>query len=148
MPTVSRSVIVSHPAERMFELVDLAEDYPRFLPWCSGVTLYERSETITHARIDIDYKGLKSHVATRNTKRAPEHMRLSFSDGPFERLEGEWHFHALGECGCRIAFSLEYAFSNRAIEMVLGPVFDHIATTFVERFVERADALAAAGPPA
>jgi len=145
MPRFSRSVIVSHPAERMFRLVDCAEDYPQFLPWCAGVTLYERSETITHARIDIDYKGLKSHVATRNTKRAPEHMSLAFSDGPFDRLEGEWRFQPLGESGCKVEFTLEYSFSNRAIEAVLGPVFGHITTTFIERFVERADALAAAG---
>ena len=145
MPRFSRSVIVSHSAERMFRLVDGAEDYPLFLPWCSGVTLYERSETVTHARIEIDYKGLRSHVATRNTKRIPEHMRLAFSDGPFDTLEGEWRFQPLGESGCKVEFALEYAFSNRAIEAVLGPVFDHIATTFIERFVERADALAAAG---
>jgi ribosome-associated toxin RatA of RatAB toxin-antitoxin module len=144
VPTFSRSVIVSHSAERMFRLVDAAEDYPQFLPWCSGVTVFERDETTTHARLEIDYKGLKSHLATRNTKRAPEHMHLAFSDGPFDRLEGDWHFHALGDAGCRVEFTLEFSFANRAIEAVLGPVFGHIATSFVERFVERADRLAAA----
>jgi ribosome-associated toxin RatA of RatAB toxin-antitoxin module len=137
-------VIVSHSAERMFALVDRAEDYPQFLPWCAGVTVFERTDTLTHARLDIDYKGMKTHLATRNEKRAPEYMHLAFTDGPFKRLEGAWRFHALGDAGCRVEFTLEFSFASRALEAVLGPVFGHVATGFVERFVARADQLAAA----
>jgi ribosome-associated toxin RatA of RatAB toxin-antitoxin module len=43
---------------------------------------------------------------------------------------------------------MEYAFSSRALESVMGPVFGHIVETLVERFVERADALRRAGATA
>jgi ribosome-associated toxin RatA of RatAB toxin-antitoxin module len=42
---------------------------------------------------------------------------------------------------------MDYAFSSRALESVMGPVFGHIVQTLVERFVERADALRHAQPP-
>jgi ribosome-associated toxin RatA of RatAB toxin-antitoxin module len=72
-------------------------------------------------------------------KRPPEGMVLEFVEGPFERFRGHWRFVALGEDGCRVEFALDYAFSNAALEAVLGPVFGHIIETLVDRFVERAE---------
>ncbi|QJR14491.1 type II toxin-antitoxin system RatA family toxin [Usitatibacter palustris] len=140
MPTVRKSVIVARPAEALFALVDDVEQYPSFLPWCSGATLIERTPTITQGRIEIDYHGLKSHVATINRKEPPEWMHLDFTEGPFERFHGHWHFTPLGADGCRVEFALDYAFDSKAIELVLGPVFGHIAETLVDRFVARAEA--------
>lgn len=139
MPTVRKSVIVDRPASAMFELVDDVESYPQFLPWCAATEVYERTEHVTVARLDIDYHGLSSHIATRNEKRPPERIALEFVEGPFDRFKGHWRFVELGEEGCRVEFALDYAFSNLAFEAVLGPVFGHIVETLVERFVERAE---------
>lgn len=139
MPAVSRKVIVELPAEAMFALVDGVEAYPEFLPWCNGVEVFGRTPVETHARIDIDFHGLKSHVATRNRNEPPEWIHLALADGPFERLAGHWHIRALGPEGSSVEFHLEYAFASRAMEKVLGPVFGHVVQTLVERFVERAE---------
>jgi ribosome-associated toxin RatA of RatAB toxin-antitoxin module len=146
MPTITRKVIVDHAAEAMFALVDGVEAYPQFLPWCSGVHVFGRTPGETHARIDIDFHGLKSHVATRNRNEPPEWIHLELADGPFERLAGHWHIRPLGAEGCAIEFSIDYAFSSRALEAVMGPVFGQIMETIVDRFVERAAALRLAGP--
>lgn len=140
MPIVSKSVIVPHGCATMFELVDRVEAYPQFLPWCSGVELLERSDAVTSARIAIDYHGLKTHIATRNRKRPPEGMDLEFVEGPFHDFSGAWSFVPLGDAGCRVELALQYAFSSRALEAVLGPVFGHITETLVDRFVARAEA--------
>ena len=66
-------------------------------------------------------------------------MRLV--DGPFRSLDGTWEFLPLGEQGCRVELRLHYEFSNRVIEKIVGPVFSHIANTFVEAFVRRAEGL-------
>ena len=126
----------------MFALVDAVEAYPEFLPWCSGTEVYERNEAITRARISIDYHGLASHIETRNEKHAPDRIRLEFVDGPFREFHGAWSFKALGAGGCRVALALDYAFANRALEAMLGPVFGHIIETLVDRFVARAEAAA------
>lgn len=144
MPTVLKSVLVHHPAAAMFVLVDAVERYPEFLPWCGGAEVLERTGAITHARIDIDYHGLKSAITTRNRKEPPEWMHLDFTDGPFASFRGHWRFVPLGANGCRVEFSLEYGFDNRALDALLGPVFGHILETLVERFVARADAGAGA----
>jgi ribosome-associated toxin RatA of RatAB toxin-antitoxin module len=142
MPTVRKSVLVGHPAAAMFELVEAVERYPEFLPWCAGTQVLERTATITHARIEVDFHGLKTAFETHNRKEPPEWLHLDFAAGPFERLQGHWRFVALGDAGCRVEFTLDYGFDSRALDTVLAPVFGHILETMVDRFVARADALA------
>jgi ribosome-associated toxin RatA of RatAB toxin-antitoxin module len=139
MPTVRKSAIVPRPAAALFALVDAVEDYPQFLPWCSAAEVEERTASITQARLDISYGGLRTHVTTRNRKHPPTHMTLEFVDGPFKEFSGEWHFISLGEEGCRVEFSLDYQFASLALQALLGPVFGHVAETMLERFVERAE---------
>lgn len=141
MPTVRKSVIVPRPAQTMFALVEDVESYPQFLPWCASTTVFERTPETTLARLDIDYHGLTTHIETRNLKHPPDRMELAFVEGPFESFKGRWHFAELGDEGCRVEFSLDYAFSSVAFEAVLGPVFGHIAETLVDRFVQRAESL-------
>ena len=62
-------------------------------------------------------------------------------DGPFSDLDGTWHFLPIGDgtqAACRVEFDLRYAFASRAFEAVLSPVFDRVANTFVDSFVQRA----------
>jgi ribosome-associated toxin RatA of RatAB toxin-antitoxin module len=139
MPTVRKSVIVARPREALFALVDRVEAYPEFLPWCSGAEVLERGERHTRARLRIDYHGLESHIETRNENEPPERITLEFLDGPFREFHGAWTFAALGDAGCRVELALEYAFANRALEAMLGPVFGHIMETLVDRFVARAE---------
>jgi ribosome-associated toxin RatA of RatAB toxin-antitoxin module len=42
MAVVHKSVFLGYSAEQMFDLVAKVEDYPKFLPWCSGVKLIEK----------------------------------------------------------------------------------------------------------
>lgn len=139
MAQVNKSVLVEHPAEAMFALVDQVEDYPVFLPWCGGAEVKWRDEQTTVATIHIDYMGVKQSFTTENSKQAPSEMNLSLQDGPFSHLQGHWRFHALSESACKIEFALNYTFSSRVLETLLNPVFSHITNTFVDAFVSRAD---------
>jgi ribosome-associated toxin RatA of RatAB toxin-antitoxin module len=139
MATVRKSAIVSHACEGMFDLVDRVEDYPEFLPWCAGTRLIERTDTLTVGRIDIEFKGVRSHIVTRNAKERPRRMTLELLEGPFRDFRGEWTFAPLGDSGCRVELAVEYAFSNPVLELALGGLFGHITGTLVDRFVERAN---------
>ena len=122
----------------MFVLVDGVEDYPAFLPWCGGVELRERTPTRTAATIHINYHGLKSHFSTENTKEEPFLMDIRLTYGPFAHMDGHWRFTPLGDTACKVEFRLHYEFSSQLLEKALGPVFNHIANTFVDSFVKRA----------
>lgn len=141
MALVEKSVLIEHTAQHMFDLVDRVEDYPQFLPWCGATELKQRTETKTVATLHINYHSVKAHFTTENDKEIPRWMAIKLVDGPFRKLEGRWHFKPLGDAACKVEFSLSYEFSNKLLEKIIGPVFSHIANTFVDAFVKRADQL-------
>ena len=128
-----------HSAAQMYELVDAVEDYPQFLPWCGGVNLIEWSDEVTTATVHISYHGIKQHFTTQNIKVYPSQMLINLKNGPFKQLDGSWKFTPLNETACKIEFSLNYTFANPFLEKIIAPVFNHIANTFVDAFVVRAD---------
>ena len=144
MPKVAKSVLVPHTAKMMFDLVDAVERYPEFLPWCGGTQVLARDAAETIAKIDIRYAGVSQSFTTVNTNENGEWLRIHLRDGPFKKLQGHWHFVVLSAVACKVELQLEYAFANIALERAIGPVFAMIANTMMDRFVVRAEALAAA----
>jgi ribosome-associated toxin RatA of RatAB toxin-antitoxin module len=141
MQRVEKSVLVPYSARQMFELVDDVESYPEFLPWCSGSGVLETHEDGKTARLDINYHGVKAHFTTTNVNAPPESIVVTLRDGPFRHLQGEWTFRALADEACKVELTLAYEFKTHMLEAVVGPVFNHIAHTFIDAFVRRAAAV-------
>jgi len=139
MQCVKKSVLVPHAAGEMYELVDRVEDYPKFLPWCSAATVLERHPDGKTARLDIDYHGVRAHWTTVNANTPGSLIVVTLKDGPFRHMHGEWRFKALAEDACKVEFDLTYEFANAVLERVVGPVFGHIANSFIDAFVKRAE---------
>lgn len=138
MHSVERSVLVPHSASQMFDLVADVEKYPQFMPWCGGASVSNRDETGMQASITISLAGIKQTFTTRNTHQYPSCIELELVDGPFSALKGRWEFIPLSEDACKVLFTLNYAFSNRALETMVGPIFNRIATSFIDSFTQRA----------
>ncbi len=138
MTVINRSALVPYSARQMFELVDGVEAYPEFLPWCSGVTVHERSEDELCATIEISKAGIHKAFTTRNRNQPYKMIEMRLVEGPFRHLEGFWRFDELGETACKVSLDIEFEFSSRLLSMSLGPVFSQICNTLVEAFVQRA----------
>ena len=139
MADVHKSVLLGHSAEQMYDLVTRVEDYPKFLPWCGGVEVFEQTDTLLDAKIHIHFKGIKQFFHTRNAQERPSRIDMTFADGPFKVFNGCWRFTPLREDACKIEFHLHYEFSSVFLEKIIGPVFSVIANTFVDAFVKRAE---------
>lgn len=147
MKQVRKSVLLWYSPAEMFRLVVDVAAYPQFLPWCErGEVLETHADGMT-ARIHMALAGLRQAFTTRNVHEGHERVTLKLVDGPFSVLEGEWRFTALMRPGetagsaCRIEFTLRYAFASKPLALVLSPVFDKVASTLVDAFVQRAEAV-------
>lgn len=138
MPSVQRTVLVPYSREQMFDLVADVEKYPDFMPWCGGSSVQWHNETGMQATVIINFAGIKQSFTTRNTHEYPERIVFNLVDGPFSNLTGDWHFKALGDAGCKVTYTMEYSFSSKAMSAVIGPVFNRIATSFIDSFSQRA----------
>jgi ribosome-associated toxin RatA of RatAB toxin-antitoxin module len=141
MKHVKKSVLLWYSPHEMYDLVTGVDQYPKFLPWCERADVLERDDAGMTARLHLAYAGVHHAFTTRNNHVTNESVRVTLVDGPFSLLEGHWVFVPLGSGGhaCRIEFDMRYAFSSPPLELVLSPVFDRVANTFVDSFVKRAE---------
>lgn len=144
MPTIKKSALVSYHASDMFSIVDDIEAYPEFLPWCGGSTIKMRNSDEVEASVKIAHGRVRKSFTTRNRLQKNKMIEMELVDGPFKHLHGYWQFMDLGEKACKITLDLEYEFSNRLVDITLGPVFGKIANSLVDAFCKRADELHAA----
>ncbi|MBR9865863.1 MAG: type II toxin-antitoxin system RatA family toxin [Oceanospirillales bacterium] len=139
MTQVDRSALVLHTAEQMFDLVNDVESYPQFLPWCSGTTLIESTDETMQASLRVAKAGLKYSFTTRNELKRPEMIRIELVEGPFSSLSGLWTFKPLSDEACKVSLSLQFDFSGKLASLAMSKVFNQMATTMVDAFVNRAD---------
>jgi ribosome-associated toxin RatA of RatAB toxin-antitoxin module len=139
MAVVHKTVFLGYSAEQMFDLVANVEDYPKFLPWCGGVKVLERSEEKLVACLAINFHGVKQSFTTANINQRPTQMTMKLVDGPFKVMDGVWTFKALRADACKVEFDLRYEFSSMILEQLIGPVFGMIANSMVDSFCKRAE---------
>ena len=141
MPSVEtrRSALIQRSAARTFDLIEAAEHYPAFLPWCADAVILARDESVVSAKLTVNYHGLRFDLTTRNPKKRPHWMAVHLDRGPFRRFEGEWRLTELAAEACKIEFLLRYEFDSALVGRLAGGVFDGIANTLVDAFARRAE---------
>ena len=145
MKHIKKSVLLWYSPAEMYRLVTDVRDYPKFLPWCHKAEVLEETPTGMTARLHLSFAGARHAFTTRNTHVPDSSVTVELVDGPFSVLNGVWRFVPLPapagseHTASKVEFELKYVFSNVAFEMLLSPVFDRIANTFVDSFVKRAE---------
>ncbi len=141
MREVQRSAIVPYSAAAMFDIIADIDAYPAFLPGCSASRIITRDAQGVLASLSLSKGPLQATFTTRNEMQPPARIGMHLRDGPFRELEGEWQLAPLGESGCRITLRVRFEFSNKASDLLLGPVFEVTCNSLVDAFVSRARAL-------
>ncbi|CAA6812535.1 MAG: Putative oligoketide cyclase/lipid transport protein, similarity with yeast ubiquinone-binding protein YOL008W [uncultured Thiotrichaceae bacterium] len=138
MAQISRNALVPYTPEQMYALVDGIEDYPNFLPWCRSSEEFGRDAGQVKASVEIAKGVVNKTFTTLNKMQPGKVIEMSLIDGPFKQLHGFWRFDELKPGACKVSLELNFEFSNKLVGMAIGPVFNQVANTLVDSFVERA----------
>ncbi len=141
MKHIHKTALVFYKTQEMFELVSNVTEYPKFLPWCKGVTILSQTPHTVVATLMMGVGGLEKSFTTKNVIKPNEWIEMRLVEGPFSHLYGHWHFLTLGDTGCKISLTLEFAVSNPFLRATLEPIFTKIANTLVDAFIKRANEL-------
>ena len=136
MPRIQRSALVGHSAARMFELVNDIEAYPRRFAWCDSAEVLESGPRRVVARLDLGFGALRTWFTTEYTLSPPHHIDMELRDGPFNRLQGRWEFHALDESSCRVTLTLDFEPRSRLLAPAMAIGFQGLADRMVDDFVK------------
>ena len=142
MKTVQESVLIWYSPQEMFALVTDVPSYPQFLPWCDHALIREQDGQGMTAEVGIALAGVRKSFVTRNLHEPGRRVTMTLVEGPFSQLDGDWHFHPVGDGSqraCKVELLLNYGFDSAALATLVGPVFDRIAGSMVDAFVKRAE---------
>lgn len=138
MRSIERSARVPHTAAQMFDLVNDVESYPKFLHWCRGATIMHREGDVVEAELDIGISGIHKSFRTRNTLRPPSEIEIELVSGPFRHLDGKWRFEDLDAGGSEVSLVLEFEVAMSPLSMIFSTVFEELARSQMNAFIERA----------
>ncbi len=152
MRTFETRRIVRHSPQEMFELVADVESYPKFVPLCDDLIVRKREQigdnTVLIADMTVAFKLFRETFTSRVVLDPAERkIDVSYLDGPFRQLDNRWAFRPLSEGRCEVDFYLAYELRSRALQLLVGAVFDRAFERFAEAFEARAD-LVYGHPPA
>ncbi|GMR08986.1 MAG: type II toxin-antitoxin system RatA family toxin [Gammaproteobacteria bacterium] len=138
MPIVNKSALVPYSPQCMFDIVNDVNAYPEFLPWCRAAEILEQDEDELTARLLLAKGSIKKSFITKNRIQPGKMIEIRLVEGPFKHLQGFWRFEPLGEDGCKISVDMEFEFAGKLLSMTVGPVFNQIANSLLDAFIERA----------
>jgi len=138
MPTISRSALVMHSVEQMYQLINDIVAYPQFIPNCGDSKIISNQDNEVTASLLVSKGGLKKWFTTKNTLIDNNKVQLDLVDGPFKKLTGYWQLTKLSEEACKISLQLDYEFSSKVFDLAFGRVFDSLTNNMVQAFTQRA----------
>lgn len=138
MRSIRRSARVPYSAVQMFDLVNDVEAYPEFLHWCRGARIERRDGDALEAVLDIGVGGVHKRFRTRNTLKPPREIEIELVSGPFRRLDGKWSFADVESGGSEVSLVLEFEVVASPLSMIFSTVFEELARSQMNAFVERA----------
>ncbi len=138
MSKISKRVLVPYTPEQMYDLVNHAEKYPEFLPWCDKVNVIERNEMSVKAEVSVRKGRIHQSFTTQNRMIPGKRIEMTLVEGPFKKLHGIWHFSPRGESGCEVKLEMEFEFAKGLLGFGFGKIFNGIANTLVDAFCQRA----------
>jgi ribosome-associated toxin RatA of RatAB toxin-antitoxin module len=139
MTVISRSALVMHSAQAMYDLVNDVASYPQFMDGCAAVEVFEHTEQTMLARLDLKKAGVQISLMTRNSLQSPRQIEMQLEDGPFKKLKGLWLFKPLTEEACKVSLDLEFEFSSRGMGLAASNLFAGVANNLVDSLCQRAD---------
>lgn len=148
MPSHHETQRLPYTREQLFALVADIEKYPQFLPWCRAARIHERGESYLVAELLIAFKGIRESYTSRVELLPLDAIHVTMIKGPFEYLTNHWRFTEEENHSTRLDFSLDFKFSSRILEALIGAIFTRATEKMVGAFRQRADALYGNASPA
>jgi len=142
MPDLFFERHVPHLIDRMFDLVNDLEDYPRFLPNVKDMQVKRDDGAVgdvRFAKMTIQFGPVTQAYTSRVEANRTDHTIIAKAvDGPFSYLDSKWTFEREGE-GTRIRFDIDFKISNPLIATVAEAAFAAKQDQIMDAFVDEAN---------
>lgn len=141
MPHIAETRELPWSAEQMYDLVADVRHYAEFLPWVVATRIKSEDETVMIADMLVGFSALREKFTSRVLKDRNRSIKVEYLEGPLKNLANDWIFTPSEGGGCRIDFSVDFAFRNAIFEKLAGQYLDSAFRKMVAAFEKRAQQL-------
>lgn len=128
--------------EQMFDLVADVGRYQEFAPWCIASRINKReSDSVFYADLVVGYKMFRERFSSKVVLHRPDEIYIEYLKGPLKNLRNRWVFSREPDGGCLIDFTVEFEFSNMALQTLANMFFNEVVKRMVGAFEARAKQL-------
>jgi len=136
---IKRSALVTYSDRAMYDLVNDVPNYPLFMEGCRSVEVFEHSDEVMRARLNLKKSGVGLSLATKNFLKAPKEITMTLEDGPFKSFRGLWTFTALTKNACKVELDLNFEFKSKGLSLAASSLFSGVANSLVDSLCQRAE---------
>lgn len=139
----SETRILPYAPELLFGLVGDVEQYPKFVPWCTGMRTWNQRELSPvvdqlDAEASVAFSFVREKFATRVRRDAAHRViDVVLIYGPFRRLTNRWRFEPHAQ-GCEVHFEIDFEFKVPMLGRLLSANFQQAVDKLIRCFEDRA----------
>ncbi len=141
MKNSKREELISHSAEKLFNIVLDIERYPEYIPWCTKMIINKKNKNEIFADMYVKYKFILAQKFGSHVKFDPNNLTImtSYIEGPLKDLTTKWKFQAIDKKNSKILFDVNFEFKNYIHQKVAETFYPLIENKMIDSFKKRAD---------
>ena len=97
MPRHEEQKTLAYTPDELFSVVAEVNDYPSFVPWCSGAHIRRENQQEIIADLEIGFALFRESFTSQVTLDRPRQVLVRAIEGPLEHLTNTWTFTLVGE---------------------------------------------------
>lgn len=136
MPRHEEQSTLGYSADELFAVVADVQDYPLFVPWCSGARIHRADEHTIIADLVIGFGPFQESFTSEVTLDRPRQVLVRAVDGPLEHLTNSWTFTPVVD-RTEVDFMIDFQFRSDLLDHVATQMFHTAATRMMSAFESR-----------
>lgn len=136
MPRHEERTTLAYTPDELFSVVADVQQYPAFVPWCSGARIRQADQREVIADLDIGFGPFQESFTSQVTLDRPRQVLVRAIEGPLEHLTNIWTFTPAGS-ETSVDFVIDFQFKSHLLDHVANGMFHEAATRMMGAFESR-----------
>ena len=134
MISFKKNKIISHPIDKIYNLVSDVKKYPDFLPWCKGIVVKKKTKKYILTEVKVGFKNINESYICKVFLFPYKRITLEYISGPFEYLEIDWNFKKISDNKTEIDFFCNFKFKSIFLRLCTNLFLENAVEKMVDAF--------------
>ena len=137
MVSFIKNKVLTHPVEKIYNLVADVKKYPDFLPWCKGILIKEKTKKYIITEVKVGFQNINESYVCKVLLYPQKRIALNYISGPFEYLKIDWKFKKISKNKTSVNFFCNFKFKSIFLRLFTSFFLENAVEKMVSAFEKR-----------